>query len=160
MIGVTMGDGNGIGPELILKAYKDKELSGEFVVIGDYSVLDYCNEVCRFGVKINSIKDTNGFQADTLNVLNLNLLTRYDIEPGTLSKNGAAAYKAYVIKATELANSGLLSAIVTLPVNKEAIRLSDPNFTGHTELIAELCRENNITMMLVSEKLTVTHVNT
>jgi 4-hydroxythreonine-4-phosphate dehydrogenase len=50
--------------------------------------------------------------------------------------------------------------MVTLPVNKEAVRLTDGTFTGHTELIAKICGQSDFTMMLASEKLTVTHVST
>jgi 4-hydroxythreonine-4-phosphate dehydrogenase len=50
--------------------------------------------------------------------------------------------------------------VVTLPVNKEATRLSTPEFTGHTELIAQICGVPDVTIMLVSPKLIVTHVST
>ena len=50
--------------------------------------------------------------------------------------------------------------MVTLPMNKEATRLSDPHFTGHTELIGELCGIGDVTIMLASEQLIVTHVST
>jgi 4-hydroxythreonine-4-phosphate dehydrogenase len=50
--------------------------------------------------------------------------------------------------------------MVTLPMNKEATQLSDPAFVGHTELIAGLCGLEDVTVMLASEQLTVTHVST
>ena len=66
----------------------------------------------------------------------------------------------YKRQASRLALEGKIEAVVTLPVNKEAIRLSDKNFTGHTELIAGICGQTDYTMMLASKKLTVTHVST
>ena len=50
--------------------------------------------------------------------------------------------------------------MVTLPMNKEATQLSDPHFTGHTELIGEVCGASDVTIMLASERLIVTHVST
>ena len=50
--------------------------------------------------------------------------------------------------------------MVTLPMNKEATQLSDPTFTGHTELIGEICGAADVTIMLVSDDLIVTHVST
>ncbi len=50
--------------------------------------------------------------------------------------------------------------MITLPMNKEATQLSDPNFTGHTELIGDLCGSKDVTIMLASDLLIVTHVST
>jgi 4-hydroxythreonine-4-phosphate dehydrogenase len=55
---------------------------------------------------------------------------------------------------------GTISAVVTLPVNKEACRFAEPDFSGHTDYIAELCESPSVTMMLASEELIVTHVST
>jgi len=160
MIAVTMGDGNGVGPEIILNAYRQNLLVGDFVVIGDASVLAYCNRQLQYGVPIQVIKAISEYQPERLNVLDLGLLEDSDVVPGTISERVAAASRAYIVRATELCLARTFDAMVTLPVNKEAIRLTDPRFTGHTELIAEICGESDYTMMLASEKLTVTHVNT
>ena len=53
-----------------------------------------------------------------------------------------------------------MRAIITLPMNKEATCLSDPGFTGHTELIGALCGSKDVTIMLASDDLIVTHVST
>jgi 4-hydroxythreonine-4-phosphate dehydrogenase len=66
----------------------------------------------------------------------------------------------YVEQATRLALDREVSAIVTLPINKEAARMDRPDFTGHTELIADLCGKHDYTMMLISDKFAVTHVST
>jgi 4-hydroxythreonine-4-phosphate dehydrogenase len=65
-----------------------------------------------------------------------------------------------VVAAAQAALAGEIKAVVTLPVNKEAIQLSDPGFTGHTELIGEICGVPDVTIMLASEHLMVTHVST
>ncbi len=160
MIAVTMGDGNGVGPEIILSAFKEGKLSGNFLVVGDYSVMDRCNRQLGLDVRLNRIETTADWEPYVLNVLDAGLLKEADINPGTLSATVAAASREYIVRATRLCLEGLCDAMCTLPVNKEAIRLTDGRFTGHTELIAELCGQSDYTMMLASEKLTVTHVST
>jgi 4-hydroxythreonine-4-phosphate dehydrogenase len=65
-----------------------------------------------------------------------------------------------VVAATQAALSGEVSAVVTLPINKEATQQSDPSFVGHTELIAGICGISEVTIMLFSDQLIVTHVST
>ncbi len=160
MIAITSGDGNGVGPEIILKAFQAGEIKGDFVVVGDLSVLQYCSHRLGYNSPLHSISEPAEAQPGRVNVIDLKLLKEADVEPGTISAKVAAASRAYVEYATRLCMSGGCDAICTLPVNKEAIRLTDPDFTGHTELIAEICGETDFTMMLASEKLTVTHVST
>lgn len=161
MLAITMGDANGVGPEIILKAFKQEELgNGDYVVVGDYSVLKWCNDKLGYGVNLHKMSDLEDYDNTALNVYDLALLTPGDLTPGQIHKKVAAASREYVVKATRMALDNKFSALVTLPVNKEAIRLSDPDFTGHTELIAGICGQNSYTMMLASDKLTVTHVST
>ncbi len=160
MIAITMGDGNGVGPEILLKAYQQGELSGEYMVWGDRAVLEYCNSRLGYGVHFHFAKDEKDYCPDKLNVLDLGFLTREDLTPGKVNAKVAAASREYVVRASQMALEGIFSAVVTLPVNKEAIRLTDPGFTGHTELIAGICGQSHYTMMLASKALTVTHVST
>ena len=95
-----------------------------------------------------------------MNVLDAGILTMDDVTPGTISRRGGEAARTYVQTAVRMALAGSADALVTLPVNKEAVRLSDPSFLGHTELIAALCGDPEVTMMLHSPKLAVTHVST
>lgn len=161
MLAITMGDANGVGPEIVLKAFKQEELgNGDYVVVGDYSILDWCNEKLGYGVNLHKMSGLEDYDNYALNVYDLGLLTPEDLTPGQINKKVAAASREYVAEATRMALDNKFSALVTLPVNKEAIRLSDSDFTGHTELIAGICGQNSYTMMLASDKLTVTHVST
>ncbi len=160
LIGITMGDASGIGPELMLKAYMEDGLKGDFIVIGDYEILNYCNQLLDIGAPLHRIDDLSQYEQGVLNVYDLELMDRSALKIGQVSEtSGYAAYK-YVEKATNMALDGMIDAIVTLPMNKEATRLSFPEFTGHTELIAEICGQQDYTMMLASDKLRVTHVST
>jgi 4-hydroxythreonine-4-phosphate dehydrogenase len=99
-------------------------------------------------------------QPDNLNIYDMALMKKEDLDIGRISELAGYAARRYVEQATELALAGTIEAIVTLPINKEATRLSDNTFTGHTELIAGMCGQSNYTMMLASDKLIVTHVST
>lgn len=159
-LGVTMGDAAGVGPEIILKAYQNNEVHEPIVVIGDYSALEVCNSYLHLDVPLHRIQATDRLANGRLNILDMALLSKADIPFGQLSKTtGRAAYE-YVKRATELALAKEISGIVTLPINKEAVRLTLPDFTGHTETIAAICGDPKVTMMLWSERLTVAHVST
>lgn len=155
-----MGDASGVGPELILKAFMKNSLEGDFIVIGDFSILAYCNDLLNIGASLNPIECLSQRKPKVLNVYDMGLMGRDKLRIGEISKESGYAARSYVEKATEMALDGEIDAIVTLPMNKEATRLSDPSFTGHTELIADICGQTNYTMMLASDKLIVTHVST
>jgi 4-hydroxythreonine-4-phosphate dehydrogenase len=83
-----------------------------------------------------------------------------DITPGKLSAKAGNAAREYVVMATRAALAHEIAGFTTLPINKEATCLSDPGFTGHTELIGALCGVKDVTIMLASDDLIVTHVST
>jgi 4-hydroxythreonine-4-phosphate dehydrogenase len=159
-LAITMGDSSGVGPEIILKAFAQHELPADFIVVGDASILALCNEALGYDVPLQKISDVAERQAGVLNVYDLALLTADDLRIGQVSQASGHAALRYVERATRLALAKDVAAVVTLPINKEATRLTTPNFSGHTEYIAELCGTENYTMMLASEQLIVTHVST
>lgn len=160
-IAVSMGDPNGIGPELALRTFHEGLLPDQAVIVGDLEVLKYCKEKLGFDVPLCGIKTLDDLRPGRINVLDQEIITNPEqLTVGRVSKLGGQAAYEYVVEATELALKGQVDAIVTLPVNKEATRLSQPAFSGHTGLIAELCGNPEHTMMLISDKLIVTHVTT
>jgi 4-hydroxythreonine-4-phosphate dehydrogenase len=156
-LGITMGDSSGVGPEILLKAFREGQLTEPFVAFGDVGALERYN---RAGVALRSIRSVDDYQPGELNVLDAGLLRAEDVKPGVLSKRSGHAAREYVVAATKAALAGEISAVVTLPMNKEATQLTDPLFTGHTELIGELCGVSDVTIMLASDQLIVTHVTT
>lgn len=143
-LGITMGDANGVGPEIVLKTAAAGKLPWGSMVFGDESVLAQCAE--RLGISAE-------FEVRDLAMMR-------QAEPGVLSRVSGAAARAYVEAATRAALVNEVDAVVTLPVNKEAVQLSDASFVGHTEFIAALCGAEKVTMMLASDQLIVTHVST
>ncbi len=160
IFGITMGDSSGVGPEILLKAFRRGELRHKIVVFGDLAILRYCNEVLKFGVRLRPCANPSDRAEGFLNVIDAGLLGPEDLRIGQISARSGAAAREYVVSATKAALEQQIDGIVTLPMNKEATQLSDAGFVGHTELIASLCGAEDVTIMLASDELMVTHVTT
>ena len=146
-----MGDPSGVGPEIVLRCAAEPGGLGEGVVVyGDAAIL-------RHGATLLGLDD---LALGGLDIVDLGLLTVADHRPGELDARAGAAARAYVEAATRDALAGRVGGVVTMPMNKEATQLSDPSFVGHTELIAELCGAERVTMMLTNGQIAVTHVST
>ncbi len=159
-IGVTMGDSSGVGPEILLKAAKANEIGVPYVVYGDLTPLDALNSQLGLGLDLHVVADPEACVEGKVNLIDQRMLASADLTPGRINAKSGAAAREYVIRATKAALAGDIAAIVTLPMNKEATQLTDPGFTGHTELIGELCGSDDVTIMLASPDLIVTHVST
>ncbi|ROZ42553.1 4-hydroxythreonine-4-phosphate dehydrogenase PdxA [Rhodococcus sp. WS3] len=163
LIAVTMGDGAGVGPEVIVPALLDDETRKRCrpVVVGDAKRLRLAAEVLGIDVDvvaIDEIKDAE-FTSGRINVIDLDLLPE-DLAWGELSAvAGDAAYQ-YIRVASELAVRGEVQSICTAPLNKEALHAAGHIFPGHTELLAHLTGTEEVSMMLSTPKLKVIHVTT
>jgi len=160
IFGITMGDASGVGPEILLKAYAAGELRYPVVAFGDLEVLERCNRELGYGVKLRSVNSPADWRESVLNVVDLGCLNADQVRIGQVDARSGAAAREYVVAATRSALNGEIAAVVTLPMNKEATQASDPSFTGHTELIGALCGVRDVTIMLASDELIVTHVTT
>lgn len=160
IFGITMGDAAGVGPEILLKAYRGGELRYPVVAYGDLAVLERCNRELGYEVALRAVASPADYCTGPLNVVDLGILTAEQVRIGQVDARSGAAARQYVVAATKAALRGEIAAMVTLPMNKEATQLSDPGFTGHTELIGELCGAREVTIMLASDELLVTHVTT
>lgn len=157
---VTTGDSSGIGPEILLKAFRQGEIQHPFVVYGDLDVLEFYDDLLNHGVPIRKVNTAKDYQPGYVNIIDGGIMRRSDITVGKLNKRSGLAAREHVVAATRATLGGETAAIVTLPMNKEATQLSDPRFTGHTELIGDLCGAKDVTIMLASDELIVTHVST
>ncbi len=160
LYGITMGDASGVGPEILLKAWRNGEIRRPAIVYGDAAALEYYNGRLGYGVVLRAIDSPAGYQPGSLCVIDHALLRREEVTPGKLNRASGQAARAYVVAAARAALQGAIAAMVTLPMNKEATQLSDPAFVGHTELIGQVCGVQDVTIMLVSDQLIVTHVTT
>ena len=164
IIAVTMGDPAGIGPEIIIKALAEGELSGtQAVVIGCAATL---RRILALGVTpaaelriIDNVSQAH-FAPGVINVLDEPLANPDALIPGKVQKEaGDLAYRC-VKRATELAMAGEVHAIATAPLNKEALHSAGHIYPGHTELLAKLTDSRDYAMVLYTDKLKVIHVST
>lgn len=160
MIGISIGDANGVGPEILLRAFQEGLIPGDFIAVGDIFALRKYDELLGLKTHLHAMTEPSGFRPGAVNIYDPGLLAAGDITPGRIDRKVGAAALHYIRECATRAMEGEFEAMVTLPVNKEAIRLTEPAFSGHTGYIADLCGTTNYTMMLVSDKLIVTHVST
>ncbi len=185
MLGITMGDPAGIGPEIILKAYTNQEVTKiPSIVIGSYQLMKKVQtQIFADDPKINNIilhkvteKDLISSDSESLknlfdllpdsdNVILpiLDIETKLEVDklrPGKVQEMaGDAAFK-YVHRAIQLANNNLIDGVVTGPLNKEALQAAGYDYPGHTEIFAKFTETKDYAMMLHDEKLSVIHVST
>lgn len=164
IVALTLGDPAGTGPELILKALAQPEVRGlgRMIIIGDAAVLDRAQGYTGTTLRLNAVSDVAAakFTPDALDVLDLKNVDLAQLQVGKAqSMAGHAAYE-YVKTAAELALAGRVGAIVTSAINKAALNAAGHHFDGHTGLLADVCKAPGATMMLVADKLRVSHVST
>ena len=151
-IAISIGDPAGVGAEIALKALQDKQLSAmaEWLLVADRAALDAASRSC--GIEARDLPCVLFETGD--------LPAGHAFGFGQLRAEYGAAAIGYVKRAAELCMSGEADAMVTAPLNKEAVTLSGRSFSGHTEYIAELTGATESRMLLVSEKLATVHVTT
>ena len=163
VIGVTMGDAAGVGPEIVVKALMDKKIYDlcRPVIIGDGHVMEKAAAIVKAPVTVRRIGNVAEahFVYGTLDVLDLKNLPPDLPFAGVDGRAGRAAYE-YVERAVELAMRGELDAIATAPLNKEALALGGCSLPGHTEILSTLSGTKQYAMMLVSKTLRIIHVST
>jgi 4-hydroxythreonine-4-phosphate dehydrogenase len=159
LLGITLGDVSGVGPEIVLRAYVQKAINHTFVVIGDLSVLCACRDTLGLAVDFLRINQPEDARPGAFNLIDMKLIEPGQIEVGTLSKHSGLAAYQYLQHAVDLALAKRIDAVVTLPMNKEATRLSIPDFAGHTDVIAQKCQTRDYSLTLISDKLIVPHVS-
>ena len=164
ILGITMGDAAGVGPEIIDKALAKKEFYNiaRPIVIGDASVIEDALKVAKVKVDINSVKDVSEakYEHGTIEVIDLKNIRLSELKMGQVQAMAGEASVKYVEKAVEMALENKIDAIVTAPLNKEAMHLAGYDYAGHTEILAHLTKTKDYAMMLVAGHLRVIHVTT
>ncbi len=143
---ISSGDPAGVGPEVTVKALARPEIRdlAEFVVTGDPELLE--RTARDLGLPPPSHVEPAGSAAG--------------VEPGRLSPAAGHAAVAAIERAVNLVRAGDADALVTAPINKEALRLAGYSWPGHTEMLADLCGVGDVRMMLINDHLRVAHVTT
>ncbi|MCZ6680981.1 MAG: 4-hydroxythreonine-4-phosphate dehydrogenase PdxA [Candidatus Poribacteria bacterium] len=162
-IAITIGDPAGIGPEVVIKALADPDLLNlaRWLVIGDGWVLNRVATEMGMEAPDCVIEDVLQRPEDApVCVLDLRQLEPSQFAVGKLSAACGRAALEYVRTATQLCLDHQADAVVTAPLNKEAVTLTGQEFSGHTEFIAELSGVTESRMLLVNDHLSVIHVST
>ncbi|HEX5691928.1 MAG TPA: 4-hydroxythreonine-4-phosphate dehydrogenase PdxA, partial [Roseiflexaceae bacterium] len=165
VLAITIGDPAGVGPEVTLKALRHDEIYARCrpLVIGDRRILEraaaWLDRPARGYDMVDS--PANGrYTADAITLLDLGNANLEECPPGKISAAAGRAAVEYVFRACDLAMANEADAVVTAPLNKEAMNLAGFHFAGHTELLTERTGAERVSMLLVGPQLRVVHVST
>jgi 4-hydroxythreonine-4-phosphate dehydrogenase len=157
-LAITMGDAAGIGPEIIMKALAHHDLHARCrpFVVGDAARLSEAGRLAGVALGVQGIAEPEQarFEAGTVDCLDLGLIPA-SLPFGQVSAAAGHAAHEYVRVATGLATQGRIEALVTAPLNKEALQAGGHDFPGHTELLAALTGTPEVSMMLTGPGLKV-----
>ena len=142
LIGITIGDPAGIGPEIVVKALADKSLYGicRPLIIGDRAVVAKALERCALKAKINVVgKPEDGiYLAGAIDLIDLGNIEITRLETGKVQAEGGRASYEYIRESVRLALERQIDAIATAPINKESLKAARVDYIGHTEIFAGL----------------------
>ncbi len=155
-IAITVGDINGIGPEVALRAIADAAVRRVChpVLVGPLAVFRHVLPLTRKRLTLE--KRTAALpRGTTVGVVDIGDAIGADITPGGPTKTSGRNAGLAIERAVELCLSGKADAMVTAPASKEALHLAGYDFPGQTEMVTLLSRSQNVIMMLVSRALRV-----
>jgi 4-hydroxythreonine-4-phosphate dehydrogenase len=155
-IAITMGDPCGIGPEIIAKMYADVEALPPILVIGDEGIIKRAVRLLALPLSVAVIDSPEDFQLtpDTINVISLSPLPE-DLPFGQLDARAGKAAFDYIRTGIDLALQKRIRAVVTAPINKEALQLAGFRYPGHTEILADFSETKDFAMMLMNNDLRI-----
>ena len=160
VVGITIGDAAGIGPEISLKAVADDEVRNRCrpVLIGDLSYLK--NTSAGLGLDIDLVaidsEVIGGKVVQVFDTLNLPETIRIGHDEAVTGRASAECIRS----AVDLCMSGSVDAIATAPISKKAISLGGYDHPGHTEFLAHLTNTRDFAMSFFAEKLRVVLIST
>lgn len=165
ILALTMGDPAGVGAEIIVKTLckRDYYEMAHPLVIGDASRLEQSLKFVAEELQINVVKsaDEAKFTYGIIDVLDIPIEGVSAVSYGQVNALAGKAAISYIFKSIEMANKREVDAVVTAPINKEAMHLAGyKNYPGHTEIFAEKTSTKDYAMTLYTNGLFVIHVST
>lgn len=164
LLAITMGDPAGIGPEIITKALGRPEVisRARVVVVGDAGVLRAAAAITGVPGNWPVLRVAEALGDQDVSVLDLDNIEIEAVGRSHVSAEAGKAAFEYLQAAAQLALNGRAHAVVTAPLNKEALATAGWVAVGHTELLADFCgiARDRVAMMLASDRLRVVHVST
>ncbi len=166
IVGISMGDPTGIGPEVIIKSLIDREVKKRVlpIVFGDRGVMMRIAE--DIGIRNVRFRELTlldnifsmGLADNEILVRSISNLKMTRLRYGRPDRNCGRAMVNYVKEAVKACLDGYVHAIVTGPINKEIINEAGYRYGGHTDLLAELTGAKEFTMMFISKHFKVSLV--
>jgi 4-hydroxythreonine-4-phosphate dehydrogenase len=155
-IAITMGDPCGIGPEIIAKLYSVAAPSPPTLVLGDEGIIKRAVQLLDLPLSVRVIDSPEDFQTapNSMSVISVSELAN-DLPFGQLDARAGKAAFDYIRTGIQLALQKRIRALVTAPINKEALRLADIHYPGHTEILADFSGTKDFAMMLMNDELRV-----
>jgi 4-hydroxythreonine-4-phosphate dehydrogenase len=161
VVGITMGDAAGIGPEVTLKALVNGNLKSicRPVIIGDARFLDGCARSLGLNAELRPFDSENEFPEGGIEVYDLGNIDE-SIVPGEESEAAGRAAAQYIEASVGLWQEGNIDAVATAPISKHAIGRAGYDYPGHTEFYAHLTNTKDFAMSFFAEKLRVVLLST
>ncbi len=162
---ITMGDPNGVGPEISLKAYlkASRKIKTPMAIVGDLTVLEQAAKLLKIRkhlVFADSPEAVAEVAKQGIPVIDGGVRFEEKVQPGKMTKEAGRASIGWVRTATALCLLKRARAIVTAPLCKESVEKTVPEFQGHTEFIGEMCGDPHPVLCLVHGNWVVAHVST
>lgn len=161
VIGITVGDPAGIGPEIVLKALKDARIYEicRPVLIGDLKNLEFTNSALGIGARLTKYSAETAPEPDAVEVYDLANIDP-EIVLGEESEVTGRASAEFIETAVRLWQVGTIDAIATAPISKNALKMARYAYPGHTEFLAALTDTKDFAMSFFAEKLRVVLLST
>jgi len=164
ILGISVGDPGGIGPEITAKALNLKEIYdiSRPLAIADQRVMQAVLKFSGLNLTLNAVRQVRDarFEHGTLDVLDMGNMPMDRLRYKEVSAEQGKASFEYVAKVIELAMNGEIHGTVTGPINKAALNAAGLHFAGHTEIYATLTKVRDYCMMLTHGAFRVSHVST
>ena len=154
-VGISIGDYNGIGPEIIMKSLKDKSITDFFtpIIFGSGKLFTYQKNIFKLQLNFNYITEVSQSQDDKINMVNL-WKDNVNVDLGTPTEESTRmAIDSLEAASTALMN-GEIDVLVTAPINKEEMMKQGFQHAGHTGYLEEKFGKKGL-MFLVTDDLKV-----
>ncbi|MEW5799009.1 MAG: 4-hydroxythreonine-4-phosphate dehydrogenase PdxA [Bacteroidota bacterium] len=157
-IAITIGDFNGVGPEIILKSITHTSIKKEIqpILVGSLNIFEHYAKLLKIDIRFTNVEGQKiKFENGTVPVIDAQKVSVKQLQIGMNAPDAGVCAGNAIEKAIKLCLEKEADAMVTAPVSKEALHFAGYNFPGQTEMLAMLTRSERVTMMLLTKTMRV-----
>jgi 4-hydroxythreonine-4-phosphate dehydrogenase len=157
VIGISIGDLNGIGAELIIKTFSDHrmlELCTPVIFASNKAINFYRKAIPEVNFSYQNIKDLTRINHKQINIVNC-WEEEVNINPGQLTETGGRYAVKSLVAAVQALKEGRIQGLVTAPIHKKNTQSQEFSFTGHTPYLQHACGVNDVVMLMTSQNFKV-----